>query len=110
MTAAFRERGVPLWVAFYRRALPRFLLVRDLLRQQAIGQLTSIHVELFDRLTTGDGALVWRFDPAASAVASSQQPGSQHYNFVMRPVTLAAIAEGLQGARRKPSLGRFENV
>ena len=66
MTAAFRERGVPLWVAFYRRALPRFLLVRDLLRQQAIGQLTSIHVELFDRLTTGDGALVWRFDPAAS--------------------------------------------
>ena len=66
MTAAFRERGVPLWVAFYRRALPRFLLVLDLLRQQAIGQLTSIHVELFDRLTTGDGALVWRFDPAAS--------------------------------------------
>ena len=66
MTAAFRQRGVPLWVAFYRRALPRFLLVRDLLREQAIGQLTSIHVELFDRLTTGDSALVWRFDPTAS--------------------------------------------
>jgi predicted dehydrogenase len=66
MTATFRERGVPLWVAFYRRALPRFLLVRDLLRERAIGQPTSIHVELFDRLTTGDAARAWRFDPAVS--------------------------------------------
>ena len=32
MVDAFRGRGVPLWVAYYRRALPRFLLVRDLLR------------------------------------------------------------------------------
>jgi len=66
MTAAFRERGLPLWVAFYRRALPRFLLVRDLLRRQSIGRLTSIHVELFDRLTTGDSASAWRFDPSIS--------------------------------------------
>ena len=28
---AFRAAGVPLWVAYYRRALPRFLQVRDLL-------------------------------------------------------------------------------
>jgi predicted dehydrogenase len=66
MTAGFRERGVPLWIAYYRRALPRFLLVRDLLRRQAIGQLSSIHVELFDRLAAGDGSRVWRFDPAVS--------------------------------------------
>src|SRR5688572_328233 len=31
MAGAFEAAGVPLWVAYYRRALPRYLLVRDLL-------------------------------------------------------------------------------
>src|SRR6202022_2826963 len=30
MTAPFRDAKVPLWVAYYRRALPRFLKVREL--------------------------------------------------------------------------------
>src|SRR5215218_11401643 len=29
MVEAFRGTGVPLWVAYYRRALPRFLRVRE---------------------------------------------------------------------------------
>lgn len=66
MVAAFRDRALPLWVAYYRRALPRFLLVRDLLQQGAIGCLTSIHVEVFARLATGDSAAAWRFDPAVA--------------------------------------------
>src|SRR5262245_23496535 len=35
MVDAFEAAGVPLWVAYYRRALPRYLLVRDLLRDNA---------------------------------------------------------------------------
>ena len=31
MIAACRSAGVPLWVAYYRRALPRFLAIRELL-------------------------------------------------------------------------------
>src|SRR6187551_2689781 len=31
MVGAFRTAGVPLWVAYYRRALPRFLQARELL-------------------------------------------------------------------------------
>src|SRR5262249_30399353 len=38
MMEAFRKAGVPLWVAYYRRALPRFLLVRDLLESGVIGR------------------------------------------------------------------------
>ena len=41
MTEAFAARAVPLWVAYYRRALPRFLTVRDLLAANAIGRVTS---------------------------------------------------------------------
>ena len=40
MTEAFAARAVPLWVAYYRRALPRFLTVRDLLAANAIGRVT----------------------------------------------------------------------
>ena len=62
MVDAFRERGVPLWVAYYRRALPRFLRVRDLLRDGAIGRVTSVHVEVTAPLLTGEA--IWRLDPA----------------------------------------------
>jgi predicted dehydrogenase len=61
MIEAFQHRNTPLWVAYYRRALPRFLKVRELLRDHAIGDLTSIHVSIADRLATGAAASAWRF-------------------------------------------------
>jgi 1,5-anhydro-D-fructose reductase (1,5-anhydro-D-mannitol-forming) len=64
MVGAFRTAGVPLWVAYYRRALPRFLKVQELLSTNAIGRLTSVHVQVTDRLATGTDAMNWRFDPA----------------------------------------------
>lgn len=64
MVDAFRAAGVPLWVAYYRRALPRFLKVRELLSAGAIGRLTSVHVQITDRLATGTDTVNWRFDPA----------------------------------------------
>src|SRR5688572_31648733 len=36
MVEAFRAAQCPLWVAYYRRALPRFLKVRELLRARVI--------------------------------------------------------------------------
>jgi 1,5-anhydro-D-fructose reductase (1,5-anhydro-D-mannitol-forming) len=64
MAGAFRDAGVPLWVAYYRRALPRFLAVRERLSSGAIGRLTSIHIQVTDRLASGAAAANWRFDPA----------------------------------------------
>ncbi len=62
MIEAFRTRQVPLWVAYYRRALPRFLKVRELLRERAIGGLTSIHVSVCEPLATGEAATAWRLN------------------------------------------------
>jgi 1,5-anhydro-D-fructose reductase (1,5-anhydro-D-mannitol-forming) len=42
MVEAFRSAGVPLFVAYYRRALDRFLKARELVRSGALGTLTSI--------------------------------------------------------------------
>lgn len=64
MVDAFAAARTPLWVAYYRRALPRYLLVRRLMGDGAIGQVTSMHLEVFDRLATGQRARAWRFDPA----------------------------------------------
>lgn len=44
MLRASRAHGVPLFVAYYRRALPRFLAVRDLLADGAIGTPRSVAV------------------------------------------------------------------
>jgi 1,5-anhydro-D-fructose reductase (1,5-anhydro-D-mannitol-forming) len=64
MLEAFRSAGAPLWVAYYRRALPRFLKVGTLLESGVIGRLTSVHVQVHAPLSTGERALAWRFDPA----------------------------------------------
>lgn len=64
MVEAFNGASVPLWVAYYRRALPRFLLVREMLRSGSLGRVTSVHVELRQPLVSGDGARAWRYDRA----------------------------------------------
>src|SRR5262245_4512159 len=64
MVEAFASRRVPLWVAYYRRALPRFLKVRQLLADAEVGRLTSVHVEVTDRLAEGDALSNWRFNPS----------------------------------------------
>jgi predicted dehydrogenase len=66
MVDAFRAAGVPLWVAYYRRALPRFLKVRELLSAGAVGRTTSVHVAITDRLAFGETLRNWRFDPEIS--------------------------------------------
>jgi 1,5-anhydro-D-fructose reductase (1,5-anhydro-D-mannitol-forming) len=66
MIEAFRARRVPLWVAYYRRALPRFLAVRERLASGAIGRVTSVHVQVTERLAGGGVLSNWRFDPAVA--------------------------------------------
>jgi 1,5-anhydro-D-fructose reductase (1,5-anhydro-D-mannitol-forming) len=66
MVDAFRRRGVPLWVAYYRRALARFLTVRERLSAGAIGRPTSVHVRVTDRLASGETLRNWRLDPSLS--------------------------------------------
>jgi predicted dehydrogenase len=64
MVEAFKAKGVLLFVQFYRRALPRFLKTRELIRDGAIGQLTSVHIVQYGKLASGEKAKNWRFDPA----------------------------------------------
>ncbi|SDB92885.1 Predicted dehydrogenase [Raineyella antarctica] len=60
MVEAARANGVKLWVAYYRRALPRFATIRGLLQDGAIGEVLSVQ-STWRRPAAFTG---WRWDPA----------------------------------------------
>ncbi|MEC5398649.1 Gfo/Idh/MocA family protein [Uliginosibacterium sp. H1] len=66
MIAACRTAGVPLFVSLYRRALPRFLKVRELLETGAIGTPRAVSISVLRPPSEADrsGADNWRIDPA----------------------------------------------
>jgi predicted dehydrogenase len=70
MIKACRTGGVPLWVGFYRRALPRFLKLRELLESGMIGQVRAVVSNHSQVLPTADQLkghyLAWRTDASRS--------------------------------------------
>jgi len=68
MVSAFRRAGLPLFIAYYRRCLPRFLQVRDWMAEGAIGELTHINYRYTAPFieTTHAVAVPWRMDPEQS--------------------------------------------
>lgn len=66
MITACQRQNVPLFVAYYRRALPRFLKIKSLLEEGAIGQPRFVTVTLYQKPATRDldGIKHWRIDPA----------------------------------------------
>ena len=93
MVDAFRAAQTPLWVAYYRRALPRFLKVRELLRAGVIGQLTSIQVKVTDPLAAGEAAKAWRFNTEIAGAGLFLDLASHYFDiidFVAGPITNAA--------------------
>ena len=67
MIEACRSAGVPLWVGYYRRALPRFLAVQQLIMDGAIGDVRAVRLERYEPLADAtDPANLWRLDPSVS--------------------------------------------
>lgn len=62
MLAACRQAGVPLFVAYYRRALPRFIKIKELLDSGAIGVVRYTQTILSQPLPAAPdpGNLPWR--------------------------------------------------
>jgi 1,5-anhydro-D-fructose reductase (1,5-anhydro-D-mannitol-forming) len=63
MIDAFAKAGQPLFVAYYRRALPRFLKVKELIEAKRLGQVTMVSYRYADaRWPNLDrNNLPWRF-------------------------------------------------
>ena len=60
MVAAFEKARLPLFVAYYRRGLPRFLKARELVASGAIGTLTGLSYRCASAAHKRTGELPWR--------------------------------------------------
>jgi 1,5-anhydro-D-fructose reductase (1,5-anhydro-D-mannitol-forming) len=61
---AFKNKGVPLFSAYYRRGQERFLKARSLLEEERIGKITSVHYSMIRGTYTMPDSpedLPWRF-------------------------------------------------
>ncbi len=64
MIAACRSAGVPLFVAYYRRALPRFVKIKEILNSGALGELRHVQITLTQPASQyAAGVLPWRVQP-----------------------------------------------
>jgi predicted dehydrogenase len=64
-----RTAGVPLFVAYYRRALARFLKVKELVATQAIGDVRFVSITLYQPAVAqvlAPQQLPWRVNPAVA--------------------------------------------
>lgn len=67
MLATAERTGLPLFVAYYRRAMPRFVTVKQLLDDGAIGEVHAVAVHASKPAVIDDGAdAPWRVRPEVS--------------------------------------------
>jgi predicted dehydrogenase len=59
------RHNVPVFVAYYRRALPGFVKVKEMIEQGLIGDVRFIQLQLFKPVSNDElaGRLPWRVDP-----------------------------------------------
>lgn len=109
MVDAFAARGLPLFVAFYRRALPRFVTARELITAGRLGRITSVNYRFCSPAPTRspDGTLPWRLTAEQSGGGLFLDLGSHTldvFDFLFGP--LEAVA-GLAG---NPGGGEVEDA
>ena len=89
---ASEKYKVPVFVAYYRRSLPGFLMVKELIEKGSIGNVLFLQMQLFTAPSNEErtGNLPWRVDPAISGgghffdLASHQL---DYLDFIFGPVT-----------------------
>jgi predicted dehydrogenase len=102
MIAACDEAGVGLFVAYYRRAMPRFATVKELLESGRIGQLRSVSIRNERRAQGAADSGGWRTDPQVSGGGHFVDLGSHILDlldWLLGPVTQAAGVAANRGRR-----------
>lgn len=102
MIAACRNAGVPLFVAYYRRALPRFLKIKEIVDSGALGNLRTVQITLTQparQYVTGE--LPWRVLPETAGGGHFVDLAAHTLNYldyIFGPITQAkGIARNQDG-------------
>jgi len=62
----FEQKNIPLFVAHYRRALPRFIKIKNIIDNGEIGNVMGIDFQLFRKYSKKDTVAKWLYDPVLS--------------------------------------------
>jgi len=82
MIAACRDARVPLFTAYYRRAMPRFAAIKRLVDAGAIGTIRAATVSMFRGVPAPSGPLPWRLDPAVAGGGLFVDLASHHLDLL----------------------------
>ncbi len=63
---AFSAKNIPLYVGHYRRALPRFIKIKQLLDEECIGKICSVDYQLNRIFSPADVENTWLYNPVLS--------------------------------------------
>jgi predicted dehydrogenase len=100
MVEAFRAKGLPLFVAYYRRGLPRFLKAKELIDRGTLGRITGVSYR-HARLFRADAPYEWRTDPVHSGGGLLLDLGSHLLDvldFLLGPLTdVSGVASNFAG-------------
>lgn len=111
MIAECRSAGVPLLVAYYRRALPRFLKIKELVESGAIGEVRFVSVTLYQPTAPEDLTsenVPWRVVPEIAGGGRFVDLASHTLDFL--DYLLGPIVEVLGQASNQAGKYRAEDI
>ena len=103
MINACEEAKVPLFVAYYRRALPRFLKVKELIEQGQIGEVRFVTITLYQKARDdeySEATRPWRVIPEIAGAGKFMDLASHTLDvldFILGPVSEAQGMASNQG-------------
>lgn len=86
MNRISKETGTPLFVAYYRRTLPYFVKLKQLLDQKTIGDIRSVNIQLhwqpYDEEVGPDAKPRWRVFPELSGGGHFHDLASHQFDYL----------------------------
>jgi predicted dehydrogenase len=100
MIEACKKNNVPLFVAYYRRMLPYFVKVRQLIEEGEIGRITSVNIILHQPPNERDykrDKTNWRVDPEIAGAGYFYDLASHQFDFLDQMLGPIKTAKGISG-------------
>jgi predicted dehydrogenase len=107
MVDACKAADVPLWVAFYRRALPRFVKIREIVQSGGVGDVRSVNMQIYAPPPTfPPDEIPWRLRPEIGGAGGRFIDLAPHMfdylDYVLGPIT-AAQGMGVNHGKTYPA-------